>query len=154
MVVVLADWLIILLNVVVWFGWSVGIGYVGHRLPHAVFERDSRLTRLRAFESRGRWYERRLRIKRWKDRLPEAGAFFAGGFSKRRVARAELERFVAETRRAELVHWVAMALWPVFAIWNPPWAAAVVFVYAIAANAPCLVVQRYNRARLVHLIDR
>lgn len=154
MIVSLNDWLVVALNVIVWFAWSAGIGYVGHRLPTAVFERESWLTRLRAFETRGRWYERRLNIKRWKDRLPEAGAFFAGGFSKRTVTRSELARFVVETRRAELVHWVAMALWPVFAIWNPPWAVGVVFVYAVVANAPCLLVQRYNRARLAYLIDR
>ncbi len=154
MIVSLSDWLVIALNVVVWFAWTAGVGYVAHRLPSAVFERDSRLTRLRTFEIRGQWYERRLRIKRWKDRLPEAGAFFAGGFSKRTVTRSELRRFAIETRRAEVVHWMAMALWPVFAIWNPPWAVVVVFVYAIAANGPCLLVQRYNRARLVHLIDR
>ena len=50
-------------------------------------------------------YRRWLRINRWKDRLPEAGALFAGGVSKRQLPSydvAGLELFVRETRRAEL----------------------------------------------------
>lgn len=154
MLVTLPDGWIVVLNVGVWFAWSASVGYAMHRLPVARFARDSRLTRLRPFETGGGWYERRLRIRRWKDRLPEAGALFASGFSKRHVARADLARYVAETRRAEVVHWVAMVVWPVFAIWNPPWAVGVMLGYALVANAPCLLVQRYNRARLVRILGR
>jgi glycosyl-4,4'-diaponeurosporenoate acyltransferase len=148
-----SDEIIIAVNVVAWFAWSVGVGYVGHRLPIERFTVDSWLTKLRRFERDGRWYERRLRIKRWKDRLPEAGAFFGGGFSKRSVRRVDLDRYLVETRRAETVHWAAMSLTPVFAIWNPPWAMVAIVVYALAANGPCLLVQRYNRARLVRILE-
>ena len=140
------------LNVAVWLVWSATAGYVGHRVSPARFERSNRVTRLRAFEAGGRWYERRLAIKRWKDRLPEAGSLFAGGFSKRSVRRAELGRYVIETRRAELVHWSVLSIWPLFAIWNPPWAVGVMLGYALVANVPCLVVQRYNRARLLRIL--
>jgi glycosyl-4,4'-diaponeurosporenoate acyltransferase len=54
------------------------------------------LFRIRGFETGGRFYERWLKIKRWKDRLPEAGAIFRGGVSKRHVGaadRASLEWF-------------------------------------------------------------
>jgi glycosyl-4,4'-diaponeurosporenoate acyltransferase len=140
------------LNVGVWLGWSVTAGYLGHRLLVERLARDGLVTRLRRFEASGRWYERRLAIRRWKDRLPEAGAFFGGGFSKRRIKRGELARFVVETRRAEVVHWWIMAIWPLFAIWNPPWAVGVMLAYAVAANVPCIVVQRYNRARLLRIL--
>ena len=79
-----------------------------------------------AFEARGRWY-RRWGIHRWKDRLPEAGALFAGGVSKRELPGRDadgLRTFVRETRRAELTHWWAMACSPLFLLWNPPLAAA------------------------------
>jgi glycosyl-4,4'-diaponeurosporenoate acyltransferase len=152
-IVELPDVVIVGLNVIVWFGWTVGVGWVAHRLPTDRFTRDSWLTRLRAVERDGRIYERRWYIKRWKDRLPEAGAFFAGGFSKRHARRHELERLLIETRRAETVHWVAMLLLPVCAIWNPPAAMVIVVVYALGANLPCVIVQRYNRARLTRIVS-
>ena len=111
------------------------------------------------FETGGRWYERRLRIKAWKDRLPEAGALFAGGLSKRTLPagvdrRAGLELLVVATRRAEWVHWVIPLLVPVFLVWNDVWVLAPMALYAVAANGPCLLVQRYNRARAVAALSR
>jgi glycosyl-4,4'-diaponeurosporenoate acyltransferase len=146
----------IALNIGVWLLWNVGVGYLGHRRALETFQRDRWWARVREFERDGRWYEQALRIKRWKDRLPELGALFQGGFAKRAVVRDPeyIARFVAETRRAEWVHWVALSLWPIFALWNPPWAVAVMFVYAVIANVPCLLVQRYNRIRLQRLVRR
>ena len=144
------------LNVGVWFLWSVGIGYLGHRRPLSAFTRETWWSAPRRFERDGRLYERELRIKQWKHRLPELGALFDGGFAKRSVARdvAFIERFICETRRAEWVHWIALSLWPVFAIWNPPWAVGVMFSYAVVVNVPCLLVQRYNRLRLQRVLTR
>jgi glycosyl-4,4'-diaponeurosporenoate acyltransferase len=102
-------------------------------------------------------YERALRIKAWKDALPEAGSLFRGGFSKRRLHRhdrASLEQFRVETRRAEWTHWAILALSPVFFVWNPWWLALAMLGYGVVANIPCLLVQRYNRARLARTLDR
>lgn len=145
----------VVVDVVVWAVVGTVTGYVTHRLPAARFAADGPLTRLRAFEADGRWYEEHVAIKRWKGRLPEAGDLFKDGFSKRSLRRsstAELERFVVETRRAEVTHWVVMAAGPFFVLWNP-WGLAVVMVaYGVLANLPCLVVQRYNRARLARVL--
>ncbi|MEJ5253956.1 MAG: hypothetical protein WHS89_01280 [Acidimicrobiales bacterium] len=149
-------WLV-LIDSLVWLGASLLVGLLAHRTPLAWLGRDHLLTRLRRFECDGRWYERQLHIKRWKDRLPEAGDFFAGGFSKRSLPSSDpavLRRFVAETRRAELTHWALLALGPVFFLWNPWWLALAMVLYAIVANVPCLLVQRYNRARLERVLRR
>ena len=101
-------------------------------------------------ERSGSRYEA-LRIRRWKDRLPEAGALFAGGLSKRHVPAAAdggLGRFVAETRRAEWGHWLAAAGSLPFALWNPPVLAAVMVAYGLAVNEPFIAIQRYNRLRV------
>ena len=92
----------------------------------------------------------RLGVRRWKDHLPEAGALFPGGVSKRQLPPGEdggVGRFVVETRRAELGHWASLACLPLFPLWNPPIGVAVVVAYGLAANLPCIVVQRYNRGR-------
>ena len=150
----LPKWAMVVLDVAVWGGWSAAVGYAAHRRPATAFADDSWLYRLRAVERGGRLYER-LGIKRWKDRLPEAGALFTGGFSKRTVRtrdRDVLERFVVETRRAEWTHWTIMLATPVFIVWNWWWVELLMLVYALAANLPCLLVQRYNRARLTRLL--
>jgi glycosyl-4,4'-diaponeurosporenoate acyltransferase len=144
----------VVLDIAVWGSWSALVGYWAHRRPATAFAGDSWVYRLRPIERGGRLYEQ-LAIKRWKDRLPEAGALFAGGFSKRSVRtrdRALLEQFVVETRRAEWTHWTIMAATPVFVVWNWWWVEIAMVVYALAANLPCLLVQRYNRARLVRLL--
>lgn len=151
------EWAMVVLDVGVWGGWSALAGYLAHRRPARAFERDTWLYRTRRFERRGRFYEDRLRIKRWKDHLPEAGALFTGGFSKRALRARDpeaLTRFVVETRRAEWAHWLIMAITPVFLLWSWPWVELVMVLYALAANAPCLLVQRYNRARLQVLLAR
>ncbi len=148
---------LILIDAGVWASWSAVCGYIAHRIPTARLSRDRGLFRIRRFESGGRVYERLLRIKRWKDRLPEAGALFRGGFSKRRAATADreyLERFAVETRRAELTHWLILAASPWFFLWNPWWLGLAMVGYGIAANVPCLAIQRYNRARLLRMILR
>ena len=158
-VVDLPLWLRAVLDVAAWGTWSALVGIVGHRRPDRAFATDRWWSRLRSFERGGRWYERRLRVKAWKDRLPEAGALFAGGMSKRSLPagidrRAALERLIVATRRAEWVHWVIPMLVPVFLLWNDAWVLAPMAVYAVAANGPCLVVQRYNRARALSALRR
>ncbi|HKK47451.1 MAG TPA: hypothetical protein VJ932_00040, partial [Alkalispirochaeta sp.] len=111
---------------VAWIVIQIGSGYVSHLLPQAWFATDNRLFRARRFEREGRLYRRALLVHRWKTRLPEAGAMFAGGFSKRHLnlARSQervttIRRFIAETRRAELSHWLPVALSCTFFFWNP-----------------------------------
>jgi glycosyl-4,4'-diaponeurosporenoate acyltransferase len=150
-------WSTLLLDAAVWGLWSALAGLIAWALPVSRFERDGFLTRLRPFETDGRFYQRRLRIRAWKDRLPEAGACYRGGFSKRRVTsrdRPFLERFAAETRRAEFTHWLVPAATPAFFCWNDWRLGLGMAVYALAANGPCIAVQRYNRTRLGRILVR
>jgi glycosyl-4,4'-diaponeurosporenoate acyltransferase len=103
------------------------------------------------------FYEKWLGIKLWKDRLPDGAGWFGGGFAKGRMRSADpdyLRRFIAETWRGELCHWCAFLFVPVFFLWNPWWGNLVMLVYAIAANGPCILAQRYNRIRMTRLLRR
>lgn len=148
--------LVALGDAALWALWSTVCGYAAHRLSDARLDRTGP-RQVRASERDRRCYERVLRIKAWKDALPEAGSLFRGGFSKRRLVRhdrAYLERFVRETRRAERAHWAILALSPVFFAWNPWWLAVAMLGYGVVANVPCILVQRYNRARLERALRR
>ena len=139
----------------VWAVIGVGSGWFVSRIPVARLSHDSWLTRPRRFEDRGRVYERRLRVRRWKDRLPEAGGVFRGGVSKRHLggsSDAALERFAAETRRAELVHWVNACAGPLFLIWCPWGLGLVMIAFGLVAHLPFVVIQRSNRARIERVL--
>lgn len=100
-------------------------------------------------------YERLLAIKRWKDRLPDGASWFEGGFAKAELRRRDprhLREFLRETWRGELCHWNVLAFIPLFFLWNPWWGDLVIGVYALAANLPCILVQRYNRQRLQRVL--
>jgi len=80
---------------------------------------------------------------------------FAGGFSKAALASTSgeyLRRFLLETCRGELVHWAVMSASLLFFLWNPWWAGVAMVAYAVAVNLPCILVQRYNRARLARIL--
>ncbi|WP_134739266.1 hypothetical protein [Nocardioides sp. 503] len=147
----------IAVDIVAWGAFHSLTGFAAHRLDERRLVRDGWLLRQRAFEDGGRWYRRRLRIHRWKDRLPEAGALFPGGMSKRQLPTYDAEGlrvFARETRRAELAHWWALLCGPLFVLWNPPLASALLLTYGVLVNLPFILIQRYNRFRIETLIGR
>ncbi len=144
-------------NAALWALVQVAAGYAAHRMPPGVFERTGWLFAPRTVERDGRFYEEVLAIRRWKGKLPEAGAFFAGGFDKSRLAGRDpeyLQTWIRETERAELAHWLALVPTPLFVRYNPWLIAVCMPVYAVAVNGPCIAAQRYNRIRLRRVLAR
>jgi glycosyl-4,4'-diaponeurosporenoate acyltransferase len=143
-----------LLDVVAWGLVHAATGYLAHRIPAGRLQRDGWLTRPRPWEADGRLYTTTLRIHEWKDRVPEAGALFAGGTSKAHVTRAGVEELVVETRRAELAHWWAAGASPLFVLWNPWYAVPLLVSYGLGVNLPFIAIQRYNRLRATRVLAR
>src|SRR5579871_3793604 len=134
-------------------GWPLihlAFGFLALHLPAHLFAQDNWLTTTRRWERDGRIYRDWLAIRKWKTLLPD-GAPWLGGFAKKRVFSRDssyLARFLLETRRAEWAHWCMLCCLPFFFLWNPPWACMVMTAYALAANLPCILAQRYNRMTL------
>jgi glycosyl-4,4'-diaponeurosporenoate acyltransferase len=149
---------LVLINIAAWLVFHLGTAWLATRVAVHRFDPAAPLYRPRRWERGGRFYERTLGIRAWKDRLPDGARLFRGGFSKRALAQPGdaryLELFVRETCRAELAHWVVFALAAPFFLWNPAWAGWAMVLYAIAANLPCIAAQRYNRLRLARLLSR
>jgi len=140
----------------IWAAFGLASGWWVNRWSVTSLDHDTWLTRARTWERDGRAYER-LRIRRWKDRLPEAGDFFRGGMSKKRLggrSPADLRSFAAETRRAESVHWLNIGFAPTFLIWSSPAVGAVMVAFALVVHLPFVAIQRYNRARLLRVLRR
>ena len=142
---------IITLNVLGWPLVQLAMAWVWTRVPHGwLCAPDACL-----FEADGRFYQEAFRIKSWKDLLPDAAPWFRTGFAKASLQATDpayLQRFIRETWRGELCHWSAIAFTPVFLSWNPWWGDLVIVAYALAANLPCILVQRHNRIRLRRLL--
>jgi len=142
---------IIFLNIVGWPVIQLSLAWLFTQMPANWFNPDPPLS----WEDDGNLYDRLFAIRRWKDLLPDGSRWFTGGFAKRMLSSKDpgyLARFIQETRRGELCHWLAMVCAPVFVLWNPWWADLIMFAYAIVGNLPCILVQRYNRHRLSRLL--
>jgi glycosyl-4,4'-diaponeurosporenoate acyltransferase len=149
-------WFLIAVDALAWTMWSFTCGWWHRRTPVARLSGGGPVLRLRPFEARGDWYEHRLHIKRWKDRLPETGAR-AGGLSKRHLpgrSERDLQRFAAECSRGERTHWSIMAGAPAFGLWNPHDIFLVAAGCGIVGNAPFIAILRYNRARVFSVLQR
>lgn len=155
----LVDWplpVVAVVNVAAWATFHTVTGLAAHLTPDERLQDDGPVLRLRRIERQGRVYER-FGVRRWKDRLPEAGALLPGGTSKRHLlghSPEALRRYAAETRRAERGHWLAIACGPLALLWNPPGGAAAMVAYGAVVNAPFIVIQRYNRGRLLRVLER
>lgn len=134
-------------------GWSLLVGIVAAQFPHTWFARTLPMPSARFSR-----FARRLGVDRWRRALPDAGGWFGDARKDAYVRRDQLERFVAESRRAEMVHWCALAALPVLLVWAAlavaPWAIAALLVVAVVANIPCVIALRYNRDRAIGVLRR
>lgn len=133
-----------------WASFHIGTGFLVQQVPIRYFATLPFVSRSFDWERGGRRWER-LGIRRWKDRIPEAGAFCPGGFQKRRLQSddpAYLRLFVLEASRAELSHWLTWACALSFFAWTPWPIAVFMMCFGAFGNGPCILIQRYNRIRL------
>ncbi len=143
------------LNFVAWLVIQLGLAWAITQMSLNRFDPSGWFARERRWERSGRFYEKWFRIRAWKDKLPDAGGWLAGGFSKAQLranTREHLARFARETWRGEVVHWLALGCLPLFCLWNPWWGVWVNAIVALGLNLPCILALRYNRLRLVRLL--
>ncbi len=149
-------WLMILLFFILWGLFQTGAASLCRHLPDRYFAKDNFLYRERKFEKSGLFYQKFFRIRRWKHFLPD-GAAAVGGYKKRHLtdfSEENLQKFLLESRRAELTHWLAIPCFWIFGLFSPFVVVPLMFFYALAINLPCIVAQRYNRPRVMGLLQR
>ena len=144
------------LDALAWLILQPSIAWLVTRLPATSFRPDAWLYRARRWERQGEIYQSLMAVRRWKGALPSGGPWL-GGFRMQRIASSHpgyLWRWLQETCRAEIAHWLQILVAPLFFLWNPPVAGGIIVLYALAANLPCIVVQRHNRPRLRRLAQK
>ena len=139
-----------------WLSWSLLVGALANLVPTSWLAAGNWIWR-RPWRESCQGFERRLAIRRWKGWLPDAGNALPKGVAKAALVgrnRADLERLVLETRRAELVHLLLWPFWIVTSRWLEPAGVLLNLLFACGFNLPCIWIQRYNRLRLNRLLER
>lgn len=148
---------LVLVNFFIWMFFHLFISLGLIKLPDRYLMTDHPLDSLfkeRAFEKNGRFWRNVFNVHRWKDKLPDGASLFHAGYKKKTLQKNDLptiSTFIKETKRAELTHWLLLVPAPFFFLWNPIWAGWVMIFYALLANVPFILIQRYNRIRLTRI---
>ncbi|MFN7901163.1 MAG: hypothetical protein ACK5N0_16160 [Synechococcaceae cyanobacterium] len=144
-------WWVVLSSAGFWLLSSLLVGAWANRLPNRWLEAAGapQSARVDAPAAPG--------IRRWKRFIPDAGAALPGGVAKASLVSrdpGDLRRLLIETRRAELVHWALGAAGLLTALWLPMAAVLGNLLFAVGFNLPCLLLQRFNRRRLLRCLAR
>lgn len=141
---------------VVWPLLQFAAAFICLHLPDRFFSADAVFFRTHRFEKNGVIYDSLFRVSRWKHLLPDGGTVSKKrGFRKKKLesfSDANLNRFLVESARAELTHWLAIFPFWVFWFFTPPNVTWIMLAYALLVNLPCIIAQRYNRPRVRRLL--
>jgi len=130
--------------------------FLGQLLPRRSFDYRAFPYAPFKWEKNGMFYTR-LKIQFWKDKVPDASQYIKGMFRKKLgVFRSKdyLEELILETCVAEFVHFLLILASPVFTMIMEGMVGYVGMGLYILGNIPFIVIQRYNRPRLVMLMER
>ena len=135
---------------------GVASHFIGEALPRKWFVWDRFPWRDFSWEKKGRVYDA-LRIRAWKDRVPDMSRLFKRMVPKRvgKCPKAEdVWRLVRETCVAEAVHLGLCLLSPgIWLFWRNTVGVLLSLLFVLC-NLPFMFIQRYNRPTLVALATR
>lgn len=132
------------------------VGFVFALIPQSFFNKNFRKFRLLEFEQDGKFYSKYFKINVWKDKLPQFSELTKFGFNKaslNTVSSEYLKTFYVETMRAELSHWFLILVTPVYLFFSEKILLPLVIFGNIFGNLPFIMIQRYNRGRILKLLN-
>lgn len=146
---------VIVINLILIIIWHLAILIICMNLPRSFFNVNKRLYSIKNWEKNGNLYIKNFKIKKWKDYLPQFVA--KGGFSKKHLPSMKkldhhyIKVFISETCRAEWNHLMCSMYFVISFCINSLENAVIFSVIPIIFNFPFLIIQRYNRIRLIKL---
>lgn len=150
---------IILINMLLIVLWHLAVLFVCRNIKDKTFFSPKKFLYIpKKWEENGNFYVKKLKIKKWKDKLPQYVA--KNGFSKKnlqsltKLSPEYIERFILETCRAEWNHFICCMYFLVSFILNSFPYGVIFSLIPIIANVPFIFIQRYNRIRLLKLRRR
>lgn len=133
--------------------WSVTQLLLSHlftKVPRSFFATHHQWFQIFSFEKEGELWNRLFLINRWKEYIPEGEWLNKNVYNKhvlKPLTQESVYKMIIEMRRAELVHWLSILPVIVF-VKAPKCIKTINILYALLANVPIILTQRYNRPRL------
>lgn len=143
------------LNILLMALWHLLVFLICINIKTSNFSADKPMYRCKDWEKNGKWYKTHLRINLWKDALPQHVG--KDGFSKRHLVSLSpdyIEQFILETCRAEWNHRINCLFFIIAFMVNSLIPAIFFSLVTILLNIPFIIIQRYNRFRLLSLKNR
>lgn len=132
--------------------------FIGMFLPRERFDYNKTPYKPYKWENNTKLYDK-IKIAKWKDKLPDISLIFKRLIPKRipdiHISVAQVKNLIAETCVAEISHVVLLILSVrILFMWEGSGGFLFFVVYGILGNIPFILVQRYNRPRLIKLLHR
>ncbi len=130
--------------------------YIGQVLPRKNFDFLAAPYTPFKWEQNGQFYTR-FKIQFWKDKVPDMSQYVKSMFRKKISVFRDfdyIKELILETCVAEFVHWMLVLISPVFLVLMEGVAGRIGAVVYALGNLPFVMIQRYNRPRLVSLMSR
>jgi len=128
--------------------------FAGRIVPKRWFKPETGWFRSFSFERNGAVYEK-LGIRKWHNKVPDMSRILPGLMPAKALSgdyRDKLPVMIRETCVAELVHiTVSIAGLRCLWLWPGIGGVAVTAINAVLLNLPFILIQRYNRPRLIRL---
>ncbi len=130
---------------------------LGRLLPKRLFRAERFPFRLFRWEREGKIYNR-VGVRRWKEKVPDMSAILPWVMPSKKLpanaTAAQMERMIQETCVAEWIHGLLCILgFGCVFIWRGVWGWVVSLLYLLG-NLPDIIIQRYNRPKLMRIYER
>jgi len=136
---------------------SIAAFLAGRLLPKKWFRADRFPYRSYDFEENGRIYEK-LNIRKWQKKLPDMSKIVPFMMPAKEIDFSHLEKIkcmIQETCVAEFIHGMN-CITGLYCLELYPGVGGIVIalLYALVFNVPFMLIQRYNRPRLIKLDEK
>ncbi len=145
----------IIIDIVAWVMFHLSIGYLSSKIPLEWLDPDRRFFQTFSWEKEGKIYDQLFHVRSWKRFIPNGSALYRGAFSIKNLSvndLAYLERWLVESVRAEVCHWLMIIPGYLFFLWNDVVGGWIMVLYAFLNNLVPIVMQRFNRPRMRKLL--
>ncbi|MDO4547080.1 MAG: hypothetical protein Q4D04_03180 [Clostridia bacterium] len=128
----------------------------GQMLPRKSFDYTAFPYTPFKIEDNGRFYLK-FKIQLWKDKVPDMSLYFRHSFRKKITVFRDpeyIEALIRETCVAEFVHFILILISPIFLHYLQSPVSWIMIILYILGNVPFIMIQRYNRPRLVGILNK
>lgn len=145
----------IIIDVLAWVVFHLSTGYLSSKIPLKWLNPNRRFFQTFPWEKNGAIYDKLFHVRSWKRFIPNGAALYRGAFSIKNLPTndlAYLSRWLKESVRAEVCHWVMIVPGFFFFLWNDVAMGWLMLAYAFINNLVPIVMQRFNRPRMRKLL--